>query len=79
MSSQGILDPKQVWKLYQEIGTMKGVADFLLTKKVYNPRTGKAFTRAAIHQALLRTNEYRKDMERRRKEIETMRNLTISL
>jgi len=79
MPYQGILDPKQVWKLYQRIGTLQGVADYLYTKDVYNPRTGKPFTRAAIHQSLCKTDEYKKAMEVRHKKIEEMRKLTANL
>ena len=54
------LDPRVCLKLYLELGSLSLVSKALQKVKIINHHTGRPFTRQAIHLALLRNPEYKR-------------------
>lgn len=52
MGTIPVLVPKVVFKLYKELGSLQKVTDALKDQGVTSPRTGTAFSRMAVSNAL---------------------------
>jgi len=55
-----ILDPAELMKVYECVGSVGAVWDVLVAMGVYNPETSEPFTRQAIQMRLRKVPGYRK-------------------
>lgn len=65
MSNMKILNPDVCFTLYKKEGTFQRVAEYLSSRGMVSPRTGRPFTRQAVHYILLRSRQYRDYIRRR--------------
>ena len=54
-----ILNPEVCFNLYRKEGTFQRVVDHLTLRGVVSPRTGRPFTRQAVHFILMKSRPYR--------------------